>query len=688
MAKKKQDSKPGYGKLLEAWVAPEDAGEPIGCVATSFTFSPVFFEEECLARFLQLECELSEDGPAYLVEREEKLAQVACASALVDQHHCRGGRSLRWDLLAARMPSGLQHAKVSLLYWSNLVRLIISSANLTDDGYRRNLELFGVLDYRLNGEAPISCLLQTTQFLKDVASLSSTTTDSKPPALDRWNALLNRVEKNCSKWGISDEVMRRKGIRIQTVFSGPDHASIFDSLNSLWPGGSPPDVGCVLSPFFDRPNIENKPARELWKLLRKRGEAKVQFFVPGEDVVGEESLFLNAPESLVKAQPERSSVSSEVYRVNLPAGRGLHAKGIWLEDDRWRLYQIGSSNFTRAGTGIGKNPNFEANLAYIVDSNRDDKARKLLDATFPDGEFVDLDGDIKWKTEAEVNEDEVGEEVRLPLEFGEAVYDCDKNQKATIRLSFNGTLPPGWFLNTDGENATFFSQQQWESLGQPVTCLLDWKSERPPSGFWVRWKDSGGSAWWPVNVTSGHVLPPPDELKNLPLDVLINILSSARPLHRVLGEYLKQKQKEKAKNEFGPVVDPHKRVDTSQFILQRTRRISWALNALRKRLERPVVTMEFLRWRLRGPVGVLALAKALAQEATSDAEKSFLISELALELSRAKPEPMPNCLSVKKHKNEIQQVIGELKSLIPSDEFDGPENLKSYVETVFDKVAR
>ena len=156
----------------------------------------------------------------------------------------------------------------------------------------------------------------------------------------------------------------------------------------------------------------------------------------------------------------------------------------------------------------------------------------------------------------------------------------------------------------------------------------------------------------------------------------------------MLGEYLKQKQKEKAKNEFGPVVDPHKRVDTSQFILQRTRRISWALNALRKRLERPVVTMEFLRWRLRGPVGVLALAKALAQEATSDAEKSFLISELALELSRAQPESMANCLSVKKHKNEIQKVIGELKSLIPGDEFDGPENLKIYVETVFDKVAR
>jgi hypothetical protein len=37
-----------------------------------------------------------------------------------------------------------------LLHWQNLVRLIIASANLTEDGYRRNLEVFGVLDYYYN----------------------------------------------------------------------------------------------------------------------------------------------------------------------------------------------------------------------------------------------------------------------------------------------------------------------------------------------------------------------------------------------------------------------------------------------------------------------------------------------------------------------------------------------------------
>ena len=155
MSRRRAEKKPGYGKLLDAWVPPEGAGDPVGCVATTFTFSPVFFEEECLSRFLQLETHPGEDGPLYLVEREEKLSQVICAAALVDQHHCKGFRSLRWNLLPARLSSGILHAKVVLLHWHNLIRLIVTSANLTEDGYRRNQEVFGVLDYASGKEAPL-----------------------------------------------------------------------------------------------------------------------------------------------------------------------------------------------------------------------------------------------------------------------------------------------------------------------------------------------------------------------------------------------------------------------------------------------------------------------------------------------------------------------------------------------------
>ncbi len=677
----------GLRKLLDAWVAPDDAGDPVGCMATSFTFTPAFFEEECLARFLQLESDPTEDGPVYLVEREEKLAQLTCAAALVDQHHCRGSRSLRWDFLPARMPpASLLHAKVSLLFWSRLIRIIIASANLTEDGYRRNQEVFGVVDFKPEGESPLPCLIDTIAFLRQAGLRSQVAGNSPSPALGRWNALLDRAIREGRGWGVPDEETRRDAIRVRALFSGPGYPSVFETLRGLWPGGAPPSYAAVVSPFFDRPDVPNQPASELWKVLRQRGEASVEFYVAAEEVPGGASVFLFAPRSLLDAQPGRETATTDFYRVLIPPERPLHAKGIWLEDERWIVYAIGSSNFTSAGTGLGKASNLEANLVYVVDAGRDGQAKKLVDATFPEGQQVDLDGDVKWEPRSSEGEDEVGEEILLPAVFAEAVYDCDDKSQATVTLSFAGEPPASWELVTDGESQRFLGESEWQALGRPTSCKLPWDNERPPSGFWVRWAGSVGRAWWPINVLTGNALPPPAELKNLPLEVLINILSSARPLHRVLGEYLRRRAREKSSDGTDkPVVDPHKRVDTSRFLLQRTRRISWALNALRKRLERPAVTLEFLRWRLRGPVGVLALAKSLEREAQSDEEKAFLISELILELARVKPQATPGCLPPAQHLAEIRALFPELKSLVPGGP-SGPENLRRYVESVFAKV--
>ncbi len=689
MGKKDREQRPGYGKLLDAWTAPEpdDSGEPIGCVATSFTFSPAFFEEECLARFLQLESDPAEDGPAYLVEREEKLAQLACAAALVDQHHCRGSRNLRWDLIPARMPRGsVQHAKVSLLYWSKLVRVVVASANLTEDGYRRNQEVFGVLDFTPSGEVPVSCLRETTQFLRKAALFSKTPDSPGSPAVSRWNRLLDRVDRESRTWGPPDGERGNEGLRARPLFSGPGYSNLFDSLRGFWPGGSPPDSATILSPFFDRPESPNRPAEELWRLVRQRGGATAEYYVTAEDVPGDGRVFLFAPRSLLNAQPTRATARTDFYRVLVPANRPLHAKGIWLQDERWSVYMVGSSNFTSAGTGLRTPPNLEANLVYVLDSARAGKSGNLLEAAFPEGEHVPLDGNVTWKPQSGGGEDEAGDEVLLPESFGDAVYDRDEKDGATVTLSIVGSPPPGWRLDAEDDGRHVFGEQEWWAQGRPGTCVLPWDADRPPSGFWVRWADGAQNAWWPVNALAGDSLPPPAELKDLPLEVLINVLSSARPLHRVLADYLRRRGRAKPTEKDQPVVDPHKRVDTSQFLLQRTRRVSWALNALRERLERPAATAEYLRWRLRGPVGVLSLAKALHREARSDEERAFLVAELALELVRVKPPAEKGCLPPKQHLEEVRGVIPELKALIPPATPGGPENLRRYVESVFERV--
>ena len=419
-------------------------------------------------------------------------------------------------------------------------------------------------------------------------------------------------------------------------------------------------------------------------MLRQRGEATANFFVTAEDGPGDETLFLNAPESLVTAQPtKRPGASTQIFRVHLERGRPLHAKGILLEDPRWILYLIGSSNFTSAGTGLAKNSNLEANLIYLFDRKRLEGAIKLAAASFPDGEAVDLDGPVQWKPSPSEGEDEGGQRVLLPLFFADATYDLDKSGGATITFAFSGSSPPGWEISQEGTKLPFLTEARWQNTGAKESTVLAWQDERPPSGFWVRWQGNPEAAWWPVNVADSAALPPPDDLKDLKLEDLIHIIGSASPLHKMLQKFLLNRSKSSGSQEPVTLVDPHKKVDTSSFLLQRSRRLSWALNALRQRLEKPAVTMKSLNWRLRGPVGVMALAHALCREGRSSEEKGFLLAELAMTLDSVKPESKPGHLSPKIHRDALLKAIEEIHQLVPEMNVEGPANLDQYVKSVF-----
>ena len=102
---------------------------------------------------------------------------------LVDQRHARGMRSLRWDLLSARVPGAILHAKVSMLLWSRWARVIVASANLTEPGYRLNHEVFGVLDYFAGGDAPLTVLADITDFLRRAVSFAAPNQTNPSPAI-------------------------------------------------------------------------------------------------------------------------------------------------------------------------------------------------------------------------------------------------------------------------------------------------------------------------------------------------------------------------------------------------------------------------------------------------------------------------------------------------------------------------
>ena len=679
-------------KLLIAWTPPDGAGQAVGCLATTYTFSPVFFEEECLSRFLQMQSDAIEDGPVYIIEREEKLSEIQCVSVLVDASHCKGDRSLRWDLLDARVPHAILHAKISLLCWRNLVRVVIGSANLTEDGFRRNREIYGVIDYQPGGDAPRAFLNAIVDYLREAVGYAVSGEDEPVPAIRRWTVLLETVLAYSRHWDTTPSAAGKKAVLIDAILTGPGRPSAFEQFAALWPEGAPPSDAVVTSPFFDSPGSPNRPAQEPWALLKKRGAARVIYNLTAEDIPNEPALFLHAPREIITAQPQgRPGVETLLKRLDdssdkddTPLRRPLHLKSYLFSGSDWYAYMIGSGNFTTKGLGLSTYSNLEANVLYRVSNSGNPKALKQLQASVPQGAVIDKNLQLKWQPKSEQGEDAPEElMVVIPEAFGAAIYS-NEGQAQTVELHIHGTPPSGWRLYRQPDLAAiFYDEVRWSAEGKPKKIPLTWDQSAPPSGFEVAWRDGTGRAWWPINIDRPASLPPPAELRDLPLDVLVSILTSARPLHQVLSTWLKKKGKIPTS---GPIVDPynpHKNVDTSGFLLQKTYRVTSALAGLRSKLARPVSSQDALHWRLGGPVGVDAVAQAIAKEARNPDEKAFLLTELALEISRVLPCSAPGCLPEDQIIKEIQERIRGLKEQVFGCLPNASQGLKNYIDSAF-----
>jgi hypothetical protein len=675
MRRKKTD-RAGYARLLDAWIPPSDSGEPLGCVATSYTFSAAFFEEECLGRFVHLETDASEHGAAFLVEREEKFSQLICAAALVDQRHARGLRSLRWDLLAARLPGhAILHAKVSLLLWTNAARIIVASANLTEDGYRRNQEVFGVIDYHPGATAPLNLVNDLVGFLRDAVIYADPDGQALDPAVLRWRMFLDRFASATQTWG-APEATRRSGAIISTILTGPNRESAYAGVQAAWRESAPPADAWIVSPFFDPPESRNAPAQEIWNSLRQRGETSVCYVLPGETSEGSEVVRLLGPETL-RYKPANRPVRVEFERLQLEPTRPLHAKCLWFEGRDCFLYVCGSSNFTSAGLGIGSTKNLEANLAYFANFNRNPDVFQACDEAWLSGEPIS--GELILDPPPETGEDgPAANDLLLPNAFGSAIFVGEKDGTKWIEFTLNGVPPQGWCAHPEDAPDIFLDESIWRAHDVQQSLRLSWPANRPPTGFRITWRDSAGAAWWPVNVRDGNSLPPPAELADLPLDVLIEILTSAKPLYLAMARWLNRKASAAQSNE-AVLLDPHQRVDTSTFLLQRTRRVSWALAALRSRLDRPVASDEALEWRLRGPVGVQAIMRAISKEARSSEERAFLLAELMLELGRVRPNEMPGGLAASKIRAALRTIIAEIKVMLDAELLSDAPALRTYL---------
>lgn len=632
--KRRKSIDPVRKRLLDLWYPPSSAGEPIAALATSYTFDADFFETQCLSRFLRLESDPTEQRAAYLVEREERLRD-SWAGVILDADAMDDSRAASWDLLSVRVPGGIMHAKVALLAWSHLVRIIIGSANLTTPGYRSNLEVAGVLDIKGGAPSPVEASREVLEFSKELVAAASERT-----AATRAHAALDRVAGLIDN--LASTVSSDTSKNARPVFVGPDRPPLLEQLEAHRPAAHGVwRKAKVISPFFDD---DAAPAvRALEAKMAQRGETSMHFVLDGA-LDADDIWALRAPNSLGDARAD--AVWRPVDREMDGDERVLHAKTLTLgSTGGWTTY-IGSSNFSRRGLGLGPR-NIEAGLVYALKDEDAADVVPALDAvprervrlipSDPD----DLDGPRERS-------------MRLPPGFCEALH-------APGELIFRldpPRLPSWWSIAVDAKSIA--------SSEDPDAGTTELRRPYAPDACSivdVTWRDHHGEdghrAWW-VNVMNRSQLPDPELLKNLDLTTLLEVLSGGRPLHLVLAH----------RDSTGPTgadmssINPHDKVDTETFILKQARRFAQALEGLEARLAQPCYSRTGLDFRVRGPVGPLRLAAAVLEAEYSADQTAFSLAEIALSCGRVHPQSPFGALPAREVRAALSDAIGQLESHI------------------------
>jgi hypothetical protein len=663
-------------RLLDAWLPPTDSGPPVACIASTFTFEPGFFDEDCLSRFLALDSALVTGGdPAdsrvYVLEREERLAEVT-AAVLVDRGNAQAAASFRWDVIPINGGrGGVQHSKVALLAWERAMRLIVSSANLTNPGYRSNIEIFSVFDH---DERSASLFREAIGFLQLLIRSRSEGSDKpqspRARALTALGQLRTRVRKPAEP--------RRGAPTVHFLHTLDSRSLLEQAFEKVWKHSSPPRELRAVSPYFD----QNAPigVDALTAQLAQRGEVRAQLGVTAyTEGTGEDQVRVMAPE-ILRDRQGRASPDLRQWPADeeTEADRFLHAKTYLFENHDRTMLIAGSANATGAGLGIGPVRNIEAVVA-VSDRADTELARALYDAipkfdAIPEGTRI-FDAPVPEGSDQPPS---------LPIGFIEALYH-PADDAVVISVS-PSHLPDAWSIRS-GEDE-WFKQAGARTAKREGRKSLRRKlgGDPAPRSLAVSWQ-AKTSEWLAaemvVAVADPGELADPPEIADLSLTELLDLLAIGGRLHDMLRRLVRRRLGDVEDSGFSedPELDPHRKVETSGFILQRTRRMAQALEGLGIRLNQPISHQEALRRRLRGRLGPAGLAEAadgaVRAGEMSDRERAFLLAELALLVAKVRWRPVGR-LTVNECRASSRSVLRALRPKATGD-----RSLDRYVREAF-----
>lgn len=672
-------------RLLDLWLPPEGAGEPIACLATSFTFDTDFFRDDCLSRFLGMRSSIGEESGGLLAqigELEESLADVQ-VSVMVDRSARIDGRNLRWDVLAVSNPGGLLHAKTAVLMWRNVTRVIIGSANLTPAGYRYQREIAVAFDLGSEASVPRKFWTDYSQALRSIVGLAPTDLVASGPR-GRAESVLSALEERLDTAQYPRE---QRDISVHLIASRPG-VSVTDQVQRLL---RTPQPRCLraMSPFWD---VDDQGAadavRALTELLASKGQVDAELLVPLE--TSPDGTIANAPGDLATRKC-RKGVNVDLQGVTDGSSekgaerRRLHAKALSIESDEYRIAMFGSSNMTAAGLGLhASRAHYEMNICYVT-PNRGAAARALQDL-FPS--TSPIDESITFHVMPDFEDEPT--QPPLPLGFHTALLERVE-QKWEVVLGFDAQkLPDVWAIGTGLHTQPVMTSNDYAGSPDVRVQLL---GDVLPQSLLVTWTDSQGDSWiadWVLNVSNPADLPLDERLRAIPIDLIVEVLAqgSRNPVPAIerLLERLSSDATETRYEDLG-ALDPLKAFDDSRALMRRIRTYSRALDQLADRLGRPAPTLSALGWRLSGLVSPVRLAEGWVDQALQGdipAEMAhFLLAELLLVINRTDWEDVTAGLdheqaraAVDDMRQRVDTALGQLPPL------DSANPLNEYVDAV------
>jgi phosphatidylserine/phosphatidylglycerophosphate/cardiolipin synthase-like enzyme len=649
------------------WTAPDslsgvDCGEPLALLASTYEFSAEFFETSLLPLFLGLKYDHADRDKVFLRDLGKILAEKYVTVLVDSEKYDVRQASRRWEQLPVRIPGGVQHSKVTVLAFENLIRLLVGSANLTLQGFRQNHEIFSCLDfYDSPGSAPLSVLNQALGFMERLAGFLTVPDECG----QRVAEALGEMRARADSWsGAPRDFKPREmpravfrptlpaahGFKAESLFKG-----IKDAL-----GSARVSHITVITPFQSQAATSDEgpdPAFGAVRTLNFHRRPEALFILPEEPPADGDSRptvpfspkFRGAADELFGDRALIRPVPAASPQEDRPL-RKLHAKSIILQGDSGTVASVGSSNFTAHGLGLGSSFNAEANLIFL-DCPGGELAKSLeAAAAWLKLHPQDFGADrLAWRQKTQ----ETGGKSERPPAFFRWSDFSEVTGILNVSLDRGKTEPEDWSIGwpaaLPGEEGPIFRKQdtrlsdellRWTlppGLPRAVPACLPVSSLS--HGIWKCTR-------LPVLVADpDEDLLPPEELGTMTVDAILDLLADGPPDRLPeSGSALEEDRLAQSR----PVGDALKHVDTGNYVLYRARKLERALAAMGRAIAGRGLTPKSLKFRLlKDPGGPVRLAEKVF-EASGDAFpvtpagaalslKVFMLSELIILLTRLRP---------------------------------------------------